>query len=242
MKKNLSRLALILALAMTLSGCSGKTAPTGTITPAPAAQETTAPAETEAPTVSLGRMVGGIYENAYVGYGCTLDENWEYYTAEELQDLSDLTQEMLQDDKMIDNHEEYQYILDMAAENVTDLTSINIIYNYVDTRSRLSSVFLSQEDYIDLYLSQKDQLADNFAQSGITLYSMNKVKVSFLGQEHWAAHCEASYTSNGVDVPYYLIQLFDTKPGGRYLVTLTLASYMEDNTESLLDLFYPISE
>ena len=38
-------------------------------------------------------------------------------------------------------------------------------------------------------------------------------------------------------VPYYTLQLFDYRLG-QYSVTLTLASFVEDNTESLLDLFY----
>lgn len=240
MKKNLSRLALILALAMTLSGCSGKTAPTGTITPAPAAQETTAPAETEAPTVSLGRMVGGIYENAYVGYGCTLDENWEYYTAEELQDLSDLTQEMLQDTELMG--EKHQQLLDMVAENATDLTSVNIVYSYTSLQDRLASALFTEEQYVDGVLGMKDQMADAYAQSGITLHTMEKKQVSFLGQERWAIHSDATIAGDGADIPYYILQLFEKRPNGSYLVTLTLASYMEDNTESLLDLFYPVSE
>ena len=84
-------LAALLALAMVtaLAGCSGK-APSGTITqlnPTEAPAETPTEAPTEA-TVSLGRMTGGVYENTYAGFACTLDESWTYYTAAELALLS----------------------------------------------------------------------------------------------------------------------------------------------------------
>lgn len=237
MKKNLSWLALIFALVMALSGCSGKTSPAGTITPNPVTQ---APEETEAPTISLGQMTGGIYENAYAGYGCALDDNWVYYTAQELQDLSNLTQEMLQDTEMMGK--EHQQILDMVAQNATDLTSVNIVYSFVSLQDRLASALLTEEQYVDGVLGMKDQMADAYAQSGITLHTMEKVRVSFLGQERWAIHSDATITSDGVEIPYYILQLFERKPNGSYIVTLTLGSYMEDNTETLPDLFYPVSK
>ena len=41
------------------------------------------------------------------------------------------------------------------------------------------------------------------------------------------------------NIPYYTLQLFDYHLG-QYSVTLTLASYVEDNTTQLLDLFYEV--
>ena len=41
------------------------------------------------------------------------------------------------------------------------------------------------------------------------------------------------------NVPYYTLQFFDFDLGA-YSVTLTLASYEEDNTMSLADLFYAV--
>ena len=48
----------------------------------------------------------------------------------------------------------------------------------------------------------------------------------------------ASCTTQGV--PYYTLQLFDFALG-QYSVTLTLASFVEDNTTGMLELFYPVS-
>jgi ABC-type molybdate transport system permease subunit len=41
-------------------------------------------------------------------------------------------------------------------------------------------------------------------------------------------------------VAYYILQIFETKLG-QYSATITFASYIEDKTESLLDLCSPIA-
>lgn len=245
MKKRLTLLAAVLALALVLSGCAGKAPQTGTLTPVTpqteAKKETTAPTETAAPTeadVSLGRMVGGVYENTYTGYGCKLDENWEYYTAEELQDLDGLTDEMLRDTAIMEGREEYHQFTDMMAENVNDLTTMNINYTYMSQKERLAISLFSEEEIIDGILEDQESMADSYAQSGVTVLSMEKTEVTFLGQQRWALYTQASVE----DVPYYILQIYDVKPGGSYNVVLTLGSFLEDNTESLLDLFYPVSE
>ena len=236
MKRLISAL-LALTLGLALAGCAGNREPGGTITPknedtqetttAPV-EETTAPAEetaapveetaapieetaapieeTTAPTVSLGRMEGGVYTNEYAGFACSLDETWEYYTAEELQDLSDLTQEQLQVSALAEQAATFDQITDMMAESYENLAT----------------------------MQQKDLLMQTYAQAGINATGMEKTQVTFLGEEHFAIHTVADIEGT----PYYILQLFRYNLGGQYYVTLTLASFVEDNTASLLDLFY----
>ncbi len=240
-------LAAMLALAMVtaLAGCSGK-APSGTITQlnpteAPAETPTEAPAETptEAPTeatVSLGRMTGGVYENTYAGFACTLDESWTYYTAAELQDLSDLTQEALQDSALAEQTGKFDNITDMMAESQELLASININYTRLSAQERIAFAVATEEQIVDTTLEQEDTLVQTYAQMGIDNAQMEKTKVTFLGQEHTAIHTSASIQ----DLPYYILQLFCYNLGGQYYVTITLATFGEDNTAALLDLFTPV--
>lgn len=235
MKKTISLLAVVLALTLLLTGCAGKAPQTGITT-------TTKPAE-ETVDVSLGQVEGSVYENAFVGYGCALDENWAVYSAEELQDLSDLTKEMLKDTELLESSEQYHYFLDMKAENATDLTVINVGYTYLSVKDRLANALLNEEQLVDSTISQKDTLAESFAATGITLNSMEKAQINFIGQQRWAIHTDAVISDEAIgDVPYYVLQIFDMTPGAAYYVTLTLASYLDDNTEALLDLFYPVSK
>ena len=236
MKRLISAL-LALALVLALAGCSGNKEPGGTITPKneDTQETTTAPAEetTEA-TVSLGRMEGGVYTNEYAGFGCELDESWSFKTAEELQDLSQLTEDMLRDSTFADS--KYSTITDMMAENYELLASINVNYTRLSVSDRVTFSTISEETLIDTTLLQKDDMIQSYAQSGIQVSSMEKTQVSFLGEQHYAIHTVATIE----DTPYYLIQLFCFNLGGQYNVTLTLASFVEDNTAGLLELFYAV--
>lgn len=245
MKRMISAL-LALILVLGLCGCSGNKSVSGTVTPRETEPEKTgstetAPAETEAASdalvdgeVSLGEMQGGVYTNAYAGFGCELDERWSFKTAEELQDLSQLTDDMLRDSTFADS--EYSTITDMMAENYDLLTSINVNYTRLSVSDRVTFSTLSEEALIDATLLQKDNMIQSYALSGIQVSSMEKTQVSFLGEQHYAIHTVATIE----DTPYYLIQLFCFNLGGQYNVTLTLASFVEDNTASLLELFYPV--
>ena len=236
MKRLISAL-LALTLVLALAGCSGNKEPGGTITPKneDTQETTTAPAEetTEA-TVSLGRMEGGVYTNEYAGFGCELDESWSFKTAEELQDLSQLTEDMLRDSTFADS--KYSTITDMMAENYELLASINVNYTRLSVSDRVTFSTISEETLIDTTLLQKDDMIQSYAQSGIQVSSMEKTQVSFLGEQHYAIHTVATIE----DTPYYLIQLFCFNLGGQYNVTLTLASFVEDNTAGLLELFYAV--
>lgn len=244
MKKILALvLALVMVLAM-LAGCSGKeddvagqitpveqeTEASSQITPAedPEAEE---PAEENAG--ALGRIEGGIYTNTYAGFGCELDANWVYYSADELQTLPADVSELFADTELGENAANYTQISDMMAENANDMTSMNVLYTKMGMQERLLFATLSEEDTIDLTLDQKDQMIAAYEQSGMENVTMEKVKVTFLGEEHTAAKTHA--TIQGID--YYILQIIDYQCGS-YGVTLTVSSFMEDKTEDLLGLFF----
>ena len=238
-------IALLLVLAMLLAGCgSSKQPPTGTIKPASSSsQNVTAPPETEAQAeqddrpVSLGRMEGGTYENAYTGYGCYLDSGWVYKSAEELQDISDLTQELLAGSEIDLSKSNLNQLTDMMAENVELMASMNVLYQQITPQEKLSFSFLGESEILDSILDSKDLLISSYAQAGIDVSSIEKVTVTFLGESRPAIH--TSGTIQGT--PYYVLQIFDYKLGGDYSVVLTMSSFVEDTTEQMLDLFYSVS-
>lgn len=257
MKKNAMKLlALALALMLVFSGCGSsqedvggnvvsnetvsQTIPGGNVeqpTTIPveetAAPETTAPAE-ENP-LSLGRMEGGVYTNEYVGYTCELDENWTFYSAEELQQIPSNVADMMEGSELGDALEGVQQFTDMMAENVNDLTTMNVLYQKLSMQERLAYAVLTEEDIIDATLEQKDMIVEAYEAAGMTVISMEKTTVTFMGEKRTAIKGEFTVQ----DVPYYTLQLFDYHLG-EYSVTTTLASYIENNTASLLDLFQPL--
>lgn len=231
-------IVVLLVMGILLTGCSkeqnvaGKVTPNGGQSTAPADAAGTEPEEK---AVSLGRMEGGVYTNEYAGFGCELDSDWEFYMADELQELSDNVQEMLADTEMSDMLEQVTQIADMKAENVNDLLAINVMYSKLDAQSRIAYALMSEEDVVDETLGQKDLLISAYTQAGIEVSSMEKVEVEFLGEKHFALHTSAAWDG----VPYFVLQIYDYHAGS-YGVTTTLSSYLEDNTDYLLSLFYKV--
>lgn len=231
--KNMKWLAVMLVLAVMLAGCSSETAEdvAGNVTPTQAATEAAA----EENPVSLGRLEGGVYTNDYAGFGCTLDSSWIFYSAEELQELPENVNEALKDTEIGDALEGVEQITDMMAENTDMLCSMNVLYQKMDAQTRLVYAMMSDDAIADAMLTQSDTMIAAYAQAGMDVTSMEKVTVSFLGDDRVALRTEGTMQ----DIPFYMIQLFDFDQGS-YSITMTFTSYLEDKTADMLALFYEV--
>lgn len=230
-------LAMLLILTVLLAGCGNKQEHVaGTITPNET-QITTAEAAEEENPVALGQMEGGIYTNTYAGFGCELDSEWVYYSAEQLQELPENVEELIKDSKLGEAIADAAQIFDMQAENITDLTTMNVVYTKLGIQERLAYAMMSEEQILDLILGQSDTLTEAYTQAGFEVLGIEKVKVNFLGEERSAVRTSA--TIQGVN--YYILQVYDYNLG-QLGVTLTVGSYVEDKTEELLNLFYAVEE
>lgn len=244
MKKRTFLLCALLAGVILLSACGGEKPVGGEVIPG--GEETEAGGEivsndaaeetnlADTP-LSIGRMEGGVYTNEYLGIAATLDENWSFFSAEELQELPDSVFDSLEGTELGELSQDVEYFTDMQAENVNDLTVLSIGYQRFDMATRLLYNQMTEEMILDTTLEQEDMLIEGYTQAGIMTESMEKKKVEFLGEEHWALYTVASIG----ETPYYILQIF-AYDIGEWGVTMTFASYVEDNTESLLGLFYKI--
>lgn len=224
---------LFLIVAMMFAGCantgSSKEEVSGTV------QTTATESALMEKPVSMGRIEGGSYINEYAGFACNLDSSWEFYSAEELQEFPEAAKKALEGSELGDNIDTMNQFTDMLAENVDDMVSINVLYQKHSMQERLSFAMLTEEEILDTVLEQQDMLVEAYNQAGFEVESIEKVKVSFLGEERMAIR--SAMTIQGI--PYYLLQIMDYHRG-RYSVTLSLISFVEDNTESLLELFYKV--
>ncbi len=185
--------------------------------------------------LAIGRVEGGTYTNEYLGIAATLNENWAFYTAEELQELPGLAAEEFEGTELGELAKDVDQFTDMQAENVNDLTVLNIGYQRLDMVSRLAYAQMTEEEIIETTLAQKDMIIEAYAQSGIVTESIEKKTVQFLGEERCALYTVASIEGT----PYYILQIYAFN-NGEWGVTMTFGSYVEDRTESLLELFYKI--
>ena len=202
--------------------------------PATEAVEGTEPAQEN--KVSMGRLEGGVYSNSYTGYACDLNTNWEFYSAEELQDMPQNVAEMMGDSELLDDETVLSQFTDMMAENVEELVTINVLYQKLSLDERLGYAMMGEKELLEAMLGERGAMEAAYANAGILVDNMETVTINFLGEERVAMHTEASIQG----VPYYTLQLFDFDLGA-YGVTLTLASFVEDNTMSLVDLFYAVN-
>lgn len=229
MKRNTIRLiALILALMLALCACGGQDTVSGTVTPA----------ATEAPEkeMSLGRIEGGSYTNDYVGFTMELGGDWVFYSAEELQDIPENVAEMFKDSELGEQINPLDQFTDMMAESVEELATINVLCQKLDMQTRLAYAALDEEAILNLVLGQSDQMMEAYAAAGIAVEKMETVKVTFLGQERTALKTYGSVQG----VAYYTLQVFEYHLG-KYSVTITFASYIDDKTDSLVALCNPIA-
>lgn len=235
-KRNLSVLLVLVMILSLLAGCSGKPGESGGNAEVPnnVPETTAAPTEPERP-LSLGVVEGSTYTNTYAGLGITLGDGWTVLPVDQLQELPNAVKDSMEGTALGDAMKDVQQFTDMFAENVNDMTNMNILFQKQSMQERIAFRMLSEEEIIDETLNQKDTMVEAYSAAGINVSSMEKVKITFLGEEHFALKTVADTQG----VPYYMLQVFNYHLG-EYSIVITLASFTEDNTESMLELFYPV--
>lgn len=191
--------------------------------------------QVEEEVVTLGRIEGGTYTNSYAGIGCELDSNWTFYSAEELQDLPENFAEMFEGTEVGDTASLYTQITDMMAENVDEMTMVNVLYVKLPFAERVLYSQMSDQDMIDAMLMQTDLLTEGYEQIDMTDITYEPTTTMFLGEERPALKTSAMLA----DVPYYVLQVFDYRIGA-YGVVVTASSFVEDHTQEVMQIFYPV--
>lgn len=252
------KFSLILALALVLAlltGCGGDAPETqapeteAPTTEAPATEmPETEPTETEAPeteapateapeenNLALGVVDGNTYTNTYVGIGCDLDSSWTIYPVDELQEMPSIVDEMVEGTELEEAMAGVTQFTDMFAENVDLMATMNVLFQKLELNQRIAYAVMDEKAVLEATLSQKDLMVEAYAQGGINVDTMEIVTVTFLGEEHYALKTVAETQG----VPYYCLQVFDFWLG-EYSVTITFASFVEDSTETMLEMFYAL--
>ncbi len=117
---------------------------------------------------------------------------------------------------------------DMYAAADEGLVTINVV---IQNLGVLYGAAISEEKFIELSLEGLDE---QLGSAGFVLQGNEVGTMTFAGEERTALHISCTYQ----DVPYYCQQIIIKQ--GEYMSIITLASFYEDNTASMVDYFYAV--
>jgi len=226
-------ICVLLVISVLLAGCGkGNTEqPDTTQTPT----ETTEQVKLPERNVQMGILDGNTYTNEYVGFGIDMDANWAALPAEQLQEMPENVRDMFKGTDLEDV--KFTQFTDVMAENVDQMVNFNVLYQKLGMQERLAYALMSEEQILDSVLAMSNTLVEAYANAGITVESVEKKNISFLGEDRVAMYTVASVQG----IPYYILQLYYYNLG-TYGITFTVGSFYEENSESVLELFYRLDK
>lgn len=172
--------------------------------------------------LEIGSMNGTVYSNPICGISLSLDESWTPMTA----DMIYSGMGNVEDGKIYGVTETAAATI-FTAECTETLSNINITY-----QKNLPGV-MTNDSIIDASLLMKDELIQTYAASGMTVTSLDKTTVTFLGEERSAIQTVGDI----MGIPFFIVQIPDITAKEGYTITYTIGTFYEDTTAELLPLF-----
>jgi hypothetical protein len=239
MKKTMG-LMLCMALLLSAVGCSGEEEVRGTIeeaaTTAEAAENSDADADTdteaeadaeteEEEAFEFGEVDANVYENKFIGIGCSLSDEWGFYSDEEIKELNNMATDMA-GDEFAEAVADAQMIYDMYAVHSDGMSSINV------NLENIGIAKIALVDVAESLESSKSILEDAFSNMGYEDISIESTTVTIDGEEFAALNVSASYSGMN------MYELVFSGKAGKYMWTTTIGTFGEDSTQELFDTFY----
>lgn len=216
----------LLALAMTvmLASCGTAEDKIGEISTGEAEiseKETTAET-TEPETAAKGENSGTTYRNDSAGIMCELDDSWTLYSEEELAMLAGSVTEVLNDDgfeKLVEAgvclYDFYAYREDGANLNIT-----------IAKIAGLESV--DEKKYVE---TVSEGITESMSGAEFKIRDVEIEETLFAGERHSMVHVSLEYQGNALFERIAFIKK------GAYVFQITSATYFEDSTAELMDMF-----
>lgn len=233
MKKFIAML-LALVLVFSLCACGSKDDVSGSLAPADkggstsgSVSQTPEPAQEPEEEIEAGNLVGGRYENEFLGIGCELDDNWVYATQEELAEMIGQTADLF-DEESAEQLKNADMFYDMLASSSDGLVSINVV---IQNLGVLYGAVLSEEEYVSI---STQNLEEQLGTAGFTDISWEQTAPDFAGQQHVGLHISSKIQGND----YYTSQVYIK--AGSYMAVISFNSFLEDIGEDLMANFFAL--
>ncbi len=178
---------------------------------------------------------GSIDENSYwnesLRLGCTLDDDWYFYTDEEILEVNGAAADLLKDD-LAEAVRESGQMMDMMAMNMETGDNVNI---NLERLSLANSLMIDEETYVELSM---EQLPTALEQMGLSDVTIEAGTIEFAGEEHACLRISGYMIIDGLEEPLSLYETMAIVKNGRTIIVITACSYWEDTTEDILAAFY----
>lgn len=171
MKKTVSLVALLMVVVMLCACGTGNDLSSGN----------------SSASFALGKVADNQYTNEFLGITCTLDEQWTFYTDEQIKEVNNITADMLDED-IAEQLENANFVYDMMAASESG-ASINVNIENVG----LSGVAMTAETYLSM---QMDTVKTGLEQMGFSDVVIENKTYDFAGNSEEGLYIHASV--NGV--------------------------------------------
>lgn len=203
--KRVFTLFLALAMVLTLAGIS------------PAAR-----AEDE---FNFGSTQDNTYWNETLKIGCTLDENWYFFTKEEIAQVNNMTVEALEGN-LAQMVKDGGSLMDMYAQNLETGATLNLM---VERLSLVNSLAVTEKLYAN---ASQETVKQTLEQMGIEEVEVTLNAMEFAGQEHQSVAITGTYS--GVPVFETMVVV----KSGRNMIVVTAFSLDEEEIQQTLACFF----
>lgn len=207
MMKKMVSLLLALAMVVSLAACGGKS------------PETPKTAE-----LCRGTVEDNTYTSEFLHVTLTLDDSWQIADDEAMAELSGLVADSFSDESVKNQLEKGGVVYDLYAMR-SDGASLNIA---IQKLGLANGAMMTEDAFAEANMKQ---LPDVLASSSIKVIDIQKSTFPFAGTEH----VSLILTGSVQDVPLY--ETMVVVKTGSYVSLITAATFQNDGTAELLDLF-----
>ncbi len=186
---------------------------------------TAAPTQPQKKDPQLGEFADGVYTNDFVGICCQVDENWSVYSDAQLAQLNGLVLGTMTDADLVEQLKKANVGHLFYATSEEGHKSMNVVLENIGV---INGVLLDEQAYVDLSV---EQLPAALISMGLVNVKAETTKLQFAGAEHAAVQVRGELAGVSFFEKIVCIKV------GNYFGIVTVASYHEDATDALLELF-----
>lgn len=173
----------------------------------------------------MGSTQNNTYWNESLKIGCTLDENWYFFTKEEIAQVNNMTVEALEGN-LAQMVKDGGSLMDMYAQNLETGATLNLM---VERLSLVNSLAVTEKLYAN---ASQETVKQTLEQMGIEEVEVTLNAMEFAGQEHQSVSITGTYS--GVPVFETMVVV----KSGRNMIVVTAFSLDEEEIQQTLACFF----